>query len=102
MASQSQTEWVRHLAEDHANARLLAELLNGLPDVTVDLDAVQVNMVFADFDWPDLAGLKPWLAERGAIVGEPDGRTLRFLTNNDVDADDCRRLVELLAEYRRG
>ena len=93
-------EMTRRLAEDHENARLLAELLNGLPGVAVDLDAVQVNMVFADFDWPDLAELKPWLAERGATVGDPDGRTLRFLTNNDVDADDCRKLVELLAEFR--
>lgn len=92
-------EMSTRLAEDHANARLLAELLNELPGVTVDLDAVQVNMVFADIDWPDLAELKPWMAEHGAIVGEPDGRTLRFLTNNDVSADDCRTLVNLLAEF---
>lgn len=88
------------LAEDHANAKLLAELLNGLPGVSVDLDAVQVNMVFAAFDWPDLLELKPWMAEHGAIIGEPEGSVVRFLTNNDVDADDCRCLVELLSEFR--
>ena len=93
-------EMTGRLAEDHENARLLAALLNDLPGVTVDLEAVQVNMVFADFDWPNLADVKPWMAERGAIVGEPEGPTLRFLTNNDVDAGDCLRLVELLAEFQ--
>ncbi len=93
-------EMTERLAEDHENARLLAALLNDLPGVTVDLEAVQVNMVFADFDWPNLADVKPWMAERGAIVGEPEGSTLRFLTNNDVDAADCRKLVELLAEFQ--
>ncbi|WP_199912503.1 MULTISPECIES: low-specificity L-threonine aldolase [unclassified Actinomyces] len=92
-------EMTQRLHEDHANARLLAELLNELPGVEVDLDAVQINMVFATFDWPDLAGLKSWLAERGAIIGQPDGQVVRFLTNNDVNDTDCRRLVALLEEY---
>ena len=90
----------KRLAEDHANAKLLAGLLNGLPGVSVDMDAVQINMVFATFGWEGLEELKPWMAERGAIVGEPDGNVVRFLTNNDVDEESCRHLVELLAEFR--
>ena len=93
-------EMTKRLAEDHANARFLAERLNELPGVAVDLDAVQVNMVFATFDWPDLEGLKPWMAEHDAIIGEPDGHVVRFLTNNDVDEESCERLVELLAAFR--
>ena len=93
-------EMTGRLAEDHANAKLLAGLLNDLDGVSVDLDAVQINMIFATFDWPDLGELKAWMAERGAIVGEPDGKVVRFLTNNDVDEESCRRLAGLLAEFR--
>ena len=92
-------EMTKRLGEDHANAKLLAEWLNDLSGVAVDLSAVQVNMVFATFDWPDLAELAPWMAERGVLIGEPDGNVVRFLTNNDVDQESCQRLVELLGEF---
>ncbi|MDH5776485.1 MAG: low-specificity L-threonine aldolase, partial [Nitrospirota bacterium] len=36
---------VSRLAEDHANAQHLAQLLHGLPGVVVDLESVQTNMV---------------------------------------------------------
>ncbi len=39
-------EMVDRLAEDHANARVLAEGLAQIPGVTLDIDMVRTNMVF--------------------------------------------------------
>ena len=41
-------QMVDRLAEDHENARLLAESLAELPGLRVDLEAVQTNMVYAE------------------------------------------------------
>ncbi|MCH8149201.1 MAG: low-specificity L-threonine aldolase [Planctomycetes bacterium] len=41
---------VERLADDHANARRLAEAIADMPGVTVDFGAVQTNIVFFDVD----------------------------------------------------
>lgn len=44
----SLTQMVERLPEDHARARRLAETVNELPGLTVDLDSVETNMVMVD------------------------------------------------------
>jgi len=51
------------LRDDHENARLLAEGLAELPQIQLDLDRVQTNMVFFDLR-PDAPLTAPQLAER--------------------------------------
>ena len=46
---------VDRLAEDHANARWLAEQLARLPGVKLDPDAVETNLVFAELPGRDPA-----------------------------------------------
>ncbi|EIC07254.1 aromatic amino acid beta-eliminating lyase/threonine aldolase, partial [Microbacterium laevaniformans OR221] len=41
------TEQVARLAEDHANAKALAEGLSQLDELALDMSQVQTNMVFA-------------------------------------------------------
>ncbi|WP_119072521.1 low-specificity L-threonine aldolase [Aggregatilinea lenta] len=56
-------EMTGRLGDDHANARLLAEGLSELPQIDIDLDRVQTNMVF--FSLRDDAEISaPELAER--------------------------------------
>ena len=73
--------------------------MNELPGVSVDPDSVQINMVFASFDWPDLDGLTDWLKERGVIV-RISGPVVRFVTHWDIEKADIDRFVSLLQEYR--
>src|SRR5438132_3486098 len=49
-------EMVDRLADDHANARRLAEGLQGLPGIDIDLARVETNMVFGDCRPPLTAG----------------------------------------------
>lgn len=96
------TEMVPRLAEDHANARLLARQLAQLPGVSVEEESVQINMVFARFDWPDLAELAPWLRDQGILIGAyTGGPELRFVTHYGLGPEDVERLTECLRGFQK-
>lgn len=95
----SLTEMTKRLEEDHENARRLARLLGEIPGVTVDLESVQINMVFADIDWPELPQLQGWLRERGVLTGAYTGPQVRFVTHYGITAEDVDRLAALLREF---
>ena len=82
---------IDRLAEDHANARLLAESLAEMPGATVDLDRVQTNFVFVAMAEPDefVAGLKA----RGVLAGTAGPGTVRLATHYGIDAEDIQRAI---------
>ena len=89
---------VDRMAEDHANARVLAEGLAEIGPIQVDLDAVNTNMVFAGVPAADQKALQAYLGERGIIIG--NGRpAIRMVTHLDVTADDMTRVVEEIASF---
>ena len=94
------TDMTKRLADDHDNAKLLAHLISDIPGVTVDMESVQINMVFASFDWENLPDLKPWLIERGIIIGDPTGNVVRFVTHYGIEKEDVETLAALLQEFR--
>jgi threonine aldolase len=75
------------LAEDHENARRLAEGIAAIMPGHVDLAAVQTNIVFVDVagTGQPLAVWAAALAGEGVLVTIVAGR-LRMLTHSDVDA----------------
>jgi threonine aldolase len=86
------TEMVDRLAEDHANARRLAEGLVDLPGMKLDLDTVQTNIVIFGPQKPPHEGssFAQVLAREGVKVGDiGDGRfravTHYGITNKDID-----------------
>src|SRR6266478_149138 len=90
------------LAEDHANARLLAERLAGLRGVSLDLATVQSNIVIFQTEEgaPDAATVVARAQEVGVLVSAFGARTVRAVTHLDVSRADCElaadRLVQLL------
>ncbi len=95
----SLTEMTKRLAEDHSNAQYLARLLLTLPGVSVDMQSVQINMVFSKVEWPDLTHLKKWLYARGAKIGAYPNNTLHFLTHYGITREDIDVVIALLREY---
>ena len=91
---------VERVAEDHANARLIGELLARSPRILIDLDRVETNIVvfrLAD-DAPDAATVVSRARERGVRVFAFGPRTVRAVTHLDVDREACRRGAEILVE----
>jgi threonine aldolase len=89
-------------AEDHANARLLAERLAGLRGVSLDLATVQSNIVIFRMEEgaPDAATVVARAQELGVLVSAFAARTVRAVTHLDVSRADCElaadRLVQVL------
>jgi threonine aldolase len=73
---------VERLAEDHANAKFLAEGLAELNGVEIDPTTVETNIVI--FDVPDANALHDKLAASGVEVSLLEGR-VRAVTHLDVD-----------------
>lgn len=86
---------VDRLAEDHANARRLADGLAGLPGVSVE--APDSNIVFVDVAAGRAAGLLEHLKARGVLA--TGLYRLRFVTHLDVDAAGVDRAVAAMREH---
>jgi threonine aldolase len=90
---------VDRLADDHALAMQLAQGLQGLEGLTVEMP--QTNVVFVDID-ADLVGdrargLLAHLKARGVLVNGL--YRLRFVTHLDVDANGIDRAIAAMREY---
>jgi threonine aldolase len=83
---------VDRLAVDHANARLLAEGLQGLNGVTVS--PPQTNILFVDVAPAKAAGLVDRLKSGGVLC--TGLYRLRLVTHLDVDEPDIRRAITVL------
>jgi threonine aldolase len=91
-------QMVERLAEDHANARRLAEGLAGLEGIDLDLDFVQTNVVV--FRVPGV----PWrrflreLRRCGVAASEFGHGRIRMVTHAGISAEDAERAVEAAGE----
>jgi len=89
------------IAEDHANARRLADLLADSP--TVRPSAPETNIVMLDLlreaDTADR--VIPRLAERGVLVVPFAARRLRAVTHLDVSRADVERAAGVIREVLR-
>jgi threonine aldolase len=87
------------LAEDHENARLLAEHLAGIRGVSLDLATVQSNIVIFRMaeGAPDAATVVARAKERGVLVSAFAARTVRAVTHLDVTRDESLIAAEMLA-----
>ncbi|MGH7302350.1 MAG: GntG family PLP-dependent aldolase [Candidatus Rokuibacteriota bacterium] len=99
---------VDRLAEDHANARTLAEGVARLPGLSVDLASVQTNIVIFGVQRGTAAASMAATAELVAGCGArkvkihaigPD--SIRCVTHKDVDAEDIGRTLDAFAEITR-
>jgi threonine aldolase len=97
---------VDRLAEDHANARLLADDLLRGDDIELDLATVQTNIVVFRLverrGVPDAATFVERCRERGVLLNAFGPRTVRAVTHLDVDADQCRAAAKIMRAVADG
>jgi threonine aldolase len=82
---------VDRLADDHANARFLAEGLAELPGVELDPATVESNIVI--FAVPDPGGFVDALGRAGVEVSRVGPTLIRMVTHLDVDKAGCERAL---------
>ena len=83
---------VERLAEDHANARLLADGLARVGGCEVDPGRVQTNMVYLRIPLDRAEGLRERLQEHGILVYP--GNPMRLVTHLDVSRADVEQAVQ--------
>jgi threonine aldolase len=85
---------VERMAEDHANARRLAEGLAELSGIKLDPAEVETNIVFFDLTGTlDAPTAVQRLLAHGVRVGAMGPRTMRAVTHLDVDAAGIDRAL---------
>lgn len=89
---------VDRLAEDHANARYLAERLAQIPGVHAEPDRVETNLVYFKSD--PSRGPAPQLcralAAEGVLVLDEGPHTIRAVTHLDVSRGQVERAADVL------
>ena len=89
---------VDRLAEDHANARTLAEALSELPGVSCDLARVQTNLVYFDLDRMPAPAFTDECAKRGLLSDWISPRRMRFVTHYGIDSEDVQSALKICEE----
>jgi threonine aldolase len=92
------------LAEDHANARRIAERLAASPRISLDLATVQTNIVVFRLtgDAPDAPAVVARARERGVLIFAIGPRTIRAVTHLDVSRKQCEEAAEILVALAEG
>ena len=86
---------VKRLADDHANAKRLAQGLAALPGVVLDPATVETNLVFFELTGPiDAPTLVERLLARGVRMGAMGPHTVRAVTHLDVSATQIERTLD--------
>ena len=87
---------VERLADDHANARTLAEGLRALAGCRIDMSLVQTNMVYLGLPEDKASGIPQQLKEIGILVCP--GNPMRLVTHLDVSGEDIQKTLSAFEE----
>jgi threonine aldolase len=91
-------EQVHRLAEDHANARLLADSLADVPGIELNPAEVRTNIVFfrvtdPRYTWQSFVAI---LHARGLALAELGRGRLRAVTHSGVRTEDIVKAIEII------
>jgi threonine aldolase len=89
------------LNEDHANAHMLAETLAVVPEVEMDLEAVQTNIVIFKLRSGKASELVASLRNKGVLISTVGARAVRLVTHLDVSREECERAAGIIIEELR-
>ncbi len=91
------------LAEDHANARFLAEGLARIPGISIDPARVQTNILVFDVSATGVESfeISRRLKERGVLANGINPSLMRMVTHFDVDRAGCERALEAMEQAVR-
>lgn len=86
------------LAEDHANAKFLAEGLARVGGIKIDSAKVQTNILMCEVSGTGMTSyeLSQKLAARNVLASGFGPEFLRFVTHLDVSREQCAQALEIV------
>ena len=94
---------VDRLAEDHANAKRLAEGLSQIPGINLNPEQFQTNIVFVEVD-SELCPVPEFtagLSQEGVKVSYSGGTRFRMVTHRETSAQDVDTAIDAAAKVSR-
>ena len=85
---------IERLSEDHQRARRLAEAIGNMSLFSVDLGAVQSNMVYVDCAEVGAIEMRKRLSQRGIDVLDESDSIVRAVTHLHITDEDIDRAIE--------
>jgi threonine aldolase len=88
-------EMIERLAEDHANARVLAERIAALPGIQLNLGRVETNIVRFNYEGPAKDELVTRLKAQGLWLTGSIAEGLRCVTHYGISEKDVLRAADI-------
>ncbi|HRS65739.1 MAG TPA: low-specificity L-threonine aldolase [Spirochaetia bacterium] len=90
----------KRLHDDHYNARYMAELLSEIPNMEVERDNLDINMVFCRIpEYIESSNLVGFLQSKNILINPPEFGMYRFVTHYWIQKDHIEYFVQVLREY---
>ena len=89
------------LAEDHENAKLLAEGLDGIEGILINKDEIESNMVYFELAEQDALEFAEKLKNDGVWVLAVDEHRIRAVTNMMVSREDIESAVRIIRNNKK-
>ena len=88
------------IAQDHVNARTLAEGIAEIPGLVIDPDGVETNLVYFGYEEGKIEAGRfvGELAERGLLIGRERGGVSRACTHHQISAEDIGTALTAMRE----
>jgi threonine aldolase len=93
---------VERLADDHDNARMIAERLAEQVPGAADPELVDTNILFVDTGQHEAATIAAQALDAGVRCAPADMHTLRLVTHLDVDRDGCATAAKVVGGLLAG
>jgi threonine aldolase len=93
---------INRLEEDHYHARLLAEGLEKIEELTVDSESLQTNILFIKVS-KDYPQLQTYLSQKGIILPPQANKMnkIRLVTHLDIVKEDIGTVINTIKNYYR-
>ncbi len=85
------------LNEDHENAKLLAQSIHSLDGIELNLDYIQTNIIFFNFNHPHISSseLVAQMKSNGILFSDYNGKHCRLVTHNDISRKDIENVIDV-------
>ena len=93
-------EMPARLYEDHVNAKLLAQHLQGIPGAAVEGDP-ETNILFFTVE-RDAPAVVASMREHGVLASSVGDRRIRLVTHRDVSAEQCATAAKVIGHVLAG
>ncbi|MBA7702746.1 L-allo-threonine aldolase [subsurface metagenome] len=96
-------QMIDRLAEDHKNANKLARAIAQIKGFSINLNAVQTNIVYFDLDSENITAQQvvEKAKQKGILLLNLGGKTLRMVTHYGIESEDIETTISALSQIMK-